>query len=326
VAKIDRVEDLPDWFDLEKYKGCEGFRAAEWLAHLDIRSYLLSGNPAYPEEALRLPCELFADSGIDPEAYHQNYIAHANRRWKENIRFQAEALRSDPVRFPLPHSCDEFLRWKVSPIQPVRSVVFGDLATALHIAINNLTLDGNDEINRQLEGWDYIGHDIQAGAKYLEDFRDNSEPYAPLGPRYMQASKELEDTPVEPARWESLISVDLQASDAALMESFKAWVKEARSHQRFAATSRRKSSYDRWARYGLLPYLDLLTWSLETDTHIPDRVMSAAISRYDAGEANLRKTIGPLAADLMRDLSGLQVLAGIEGAGRASENTETMEG
>jgi len=53
--------------------------------------------------------------------------------------------------------------------------------------------------------------------------------------------------------------------------------------------------------------------------------MSAAISSYDAGEANLRKTIAPLAAELMRDLSGIQVLAGLEGAHRAPTNPETFD-
>jgi hypothetical protein len=37
VAKIDRVEELPEWFDLGKYRGCESFGAYEWHCCLDMR-------------------------------------------------------------------------------------------------------------------------------------------------------------------------------------------------------------------------------------------------------------------------------------------------
>ena len=85
------------------------------------------------------------------------------------------------------------------------------------------------------------------------------------------------------------------------------WLKEVRANQQTKA-KRQKPSHTNWARYGLLPYLDLLIWAMETDTNIPDRVMSAAVSKYDAGEANLRKTLVPLAADLMASLSTLQAM------------------
>lgn len=125
---------------------------------------------------------------------------------------------------------------------------------------------------------------------------------------------------------ESVITVDLNASDAVLKESFTAWLKRARASQAANIPKRTKPLHDRWARYGLLPYLDLLIWSIETGIHIPDRVMSAAISRHDAGEANLRKTIAPLAAELMRDLSELRALAAVEAAARTPAGEETLEG
>ncbi|MCY1297064.1 hypothetical protein D9M69_652260 [compost metagenome] len=42
--------------------------------------------------------------------------------------------------------------------------------------------------------------------------------------------------------------------------------------------------------------------------------MSAAISHYDVGEANLRKTIAPLAEGLLSDLSELRAVASLEAA------------
>ena len=120
--------------------------------------------------------------------------------------------------------------------------------------------------------------------------------------------------------------VDLSATDAILKEAFSSWLKSARAAEKEnSATTRNKPAYDRWGRYGLLPYLDLQIWALENGTHIPDRVMSAAISHYDAGEANLRKTLAPLAAGLMQDLSALHALAAIEASRLTPAEPETFD-
>lgn len=110
----------------------------------------------------------------------------------------------------------------------------------------------------------------------------------------------------------SPVMVDLRASDAALKDAFSVWLAKVRAAQ--PAAERPKAIYDRWARYGVLPYLDLSIWTWETGAHIPDRVMSAAISRYDMGEANLRKTVKPLALGLLADLSALEEVASIDAA------------
>jgi hypothetical protein len=105
--------------------------------------------------------------------------------------------------------------------------------------------------------------------------------------------------------------VNLGATDGEIKLAFDACLKEVRANQQ-AKAKREKPSYKNWARYGLLPYLDLLIWSMETDTNIIDRVMSAAISAYDAGEGNLRTTLAPLAAELMSSLSALQALVAVQ--------------
>ncbi|MNE40638.1 hypothetical protein D3C80_1346720 [compost metagenome] len=108
------------------------------------------------------------------------------------------------------------------------------------------------------------------------------------------------------------VMIDLRASDAVLKKAFSSWLEGVRADH--PAAERPKAIYDRWARYGVLPYLDLCIWAWETETHIPDRVMSAAISHYDVGEANLRKTIAPLAEGLLSDLSELRAVASLEAA------------
>lgn len=53
---------------------------------------------------------------------------------------------------------------------------------------------------------------------------------------------------------------------------------------------------------------------METDSHIPRHVMSSAVAGYNKGESTFSKTVPPLAANLMRDLSELQALAAVEAA------------
>lgn len=119
------------------------------------------------------------------------------------------------------------------------------------------------------------------------------------------------------------ISVNLSASDGLLLKAFSDWLKEARSSQQCDIQKPRKPLYDRWASYGLLPYLDLLIWSKETDTRIPYHVMSDAVG-YVKGESSFSKTVIPLASSLIRDLSTLEALAVAEA--QASPEAETFSG
>lgn len=122
------------------------------------------------------------------------------------------------------------------------------------------------------------------------------------------------------------VRVDLDAPDALILESFAAWLAEARALKGQPRDKKfYRPNFGRWMRYGLLPYLDLLIWATETQNHIPDRVMSAAIGSYDAGESNIRKTVAPLAESLMRDLSELRALAAIEVTTKRPTTPETSE-
>lgn len=106
------------------------------------------------------------------------------------------------------------------------------------------------------------------------------------------------------------MQVDLNAPDIVVKQGFAVWLKEARAHQASAPKGKNKM-YERWAGYGLLPYLDLRIWELLTGNSINRYVMVDAVE-YVKGEASFSKTVVPLAAELMRDLSGLQALAAVE--------------
>lgn len=292
MAKIDRVEDLPEWFDLEKYQGCKVFGADEWLEQVGRRYDLLKLRPGGFKSTL----PKYSDTlkVFTPDALGLLV-------WLSEMSASAPQVRAAPLDSP---SKGKIREWMTDPSnQPVKALC------PLDILWQSVRDKDAEDDGKALAGmskrWD-------TSINSPQEFRSHAT--SPLYIDYYNGAPEI-----------PVVQINLGASDAVLKASFAAWLKEARAHQKTGTVKRSKSLYDRWARYGLLPYLDLLTWSMETETHIPDRVMSAAISSYDAGEANLRKTVAPLAEALMGDFSELRALAAIEAA-KAPVEPETFEG
>ncbi len=299
MAKIDRVEDLPEWFDLEKYRECETFGAAEWLEQVERRHDLLGLHPSYNER--------IAQHG------QEHWLEFALEFWALTIQEPAQMVRENPVDSPSKGKIGEWMADAKN--QPIRSICVMDLVWQgtrdLDAERNGKAVKGISKrwaaINPSaISVWDSVEH---ASSPLSLNYYDEEGSY------YNGGGNEI-----------PIVQVDLGASDAALKEAFSLWLRDARASQKTASARRSKPLYDRWGRYGLLPYLDLRIWEMETDSHIPDRVMSAAISSYDAGESNLRKTVAPLADSLMRDLSEIKSLVAVEAASRVLANPETFKG
>lgn len=300
MAKIDRVKDLPDWFDLEKYRQAETFEEKDWFEQLAYRKWLLRSNPEYPvRQALTRPIiqeiDFKDESGESVPGgallFSGEVVidsAEAMTRWRKWVGKAASALRDSPF------AVEQLDHESIMKAQPVASMTIGDLQGVL-----------------VQEAMATIG---SATSSLLEDYIDTFK------------SEEVRREAIyhRPIAMESItraaVMVNLGTTDGEIRQGFDAWLKAVRADQQTKA-KRQKPSHTNWARYGLLPYLDLLIWAMETDTHIPDRVLSAAISDYDAGEGNVRNTLAPLAADLMCNLAGLQALA----AARARAHPETLE-
>ncbi len=286
MAKIDRVEDLPDWFDLEKYKGCESFGAAEWLEQLERRRDLLALHPT----------RVGTPTACDTAAWEDFTLTF----WKIAVREPAEEVRAAPLNSPSKGKVSKWLADRCN--QPIKGVCAYDL---MWQSTRDLDAERNGKAAQGTsQRWDAISPSGGSLSSFV------SWANVPLTINYHDGSPER-----------PILQIDLGASDAILKTAFAAWLKEARA----GSARRAKPLYDRWSRYGLLPYLDLLIWSMETGIRIPDRVMSAAISSYDAGEANLRKTVAPLATELLRDLSELRAFSAVEAAAGSHISSETLD-
>lgn len=270
VSKIDRVEDLPQWFDLEHYQGAESFGAVEWYKQLSQRRALLTLLDYMPDEAA------FYDQAV--KAFSR-CIGHVRGVSVEDAHIP---------NFFGAGGIDQALL---------------DFSRSVH----PLTLNQLHQHARV-----YEGGSLQGSANWFlgVDQPDRDEK--------IEAPLFLTDLLSYPRERFAALRVDLDAPDSVILESFAAWLSETRS---LKGQPREKEfyrpRYQQWARYGLLPYLDLAIWKKETGVRIPDRVMAAAISRYDAGESNVRKTVKPLAQALMggtQEFEALAALAALEAA------------
>ncbi|MFJ2289540.1 DUF6387 family protein [Pseudomonas iridis] len=100
----------------------------------------------------------------------------------------------------------------------------------------------------------------------------------------------------------AILIIDRERPKTLLRDSFNKLLSEMPPLPGFKVHKKKhhRLCFANWARYGLLPYLDLLIWQLETGTDIPPKIMAFAIRTgfvYD--ERQLADTVIPLAERLM---------------------------
>lgn len=267
MGKINSISDLPAWFDLEKYNGCESFGAADWLEQLSRRRRLFAGIP---------------DSSINN--HHRRTATPEDEFsieiWRAVNADRLKSLREKPM-------LKEGFSARVSPVAPLWML---DLVEQK----NNDEIAHKSSNNRvvKVERW--------------QAFSDDG--YAVRSVKNLLHAFELDSYDGKPPL--SVVTVDLRANDSQLIAAFSAWLKEAREKQSLA-NKREKAPYKKWAGFGLLPYLDLLLWSIEADKQIPHHLMAEKVG-YIKGGDSFRKTVPKLAWDLMSDLGELMALAAIE--------------
>lgn len=100
------------------------------------------------------------------------------------------------------------------------------------------------------------------------------------------------------------VNVDIQHSDAFLIDAFKDWLKKVRCQEALKVENRKfgKQETQSWVKYNVLAFLDLQLWAQEKDVSIPHRVMADAIFRpWEMDAETIRKTVVPLAWSLIAE-------------------------
>lgn len=316
MAKIDNVKDLPTWFDLNNYKATSEFSAKDWLFHIQLRATM------FP----MLPMLKLDYSAVIPKLRELRKTGSTEAMYILDMVDVLNQVRDNPIDCCLPGN----FYWDAAR----RSISNDDLADQR--AIKPLTLydmlrqkisdqfsveDGEAD-SSSLTLWDYLeDEELSAYPENQIDLESDEDGQSLTLTELLSREDKYDLFSRTPhieikidrkinERWHSpAITVDLNAPDAAILKSFKEWLKTERTNSPEGAGTPKKPAFDWWGDYGLLPYLDLYLWSLETDNHIPDRVMANAISADTFGEDRLRKTVKPLASDLNTLIDGLKPFA-----------------
>lgn len=294
TTKINTVAELPEWFSLEKYALVPSFTAQDWLFELTLRTLALN--------QIAMAC---ASPRMKDERSNQ---------WKNignDLIELVEALRAQPVRCKLEGNWLWDGMVELTDLEETgRNCVQPLTIEYLYLQKNSdqVALEDGTGSEAAVERWKHLTGEIEWDSEDL--FSEERFPSDPIS-----INRRM------PGRWEEpILIIDLNTPDALLLDAFKEWLKKQRLSPPAGVEIRRKPAYEWWSRYGLLPYLDLLIWSRQTGTHIPDRIMADAISSYNAGEGRLRQTIKPIVADLQDHLEGLRELAAAELAGARAGN------
>jgi hypothetical protein len=182
----------------------------------------------------------------------------------------------------------------LSTFKPIRDLTFASIVGQMQTDENRLRMRPNKE--DKTKRWDYLLSKERSWEK---------TPHIPFA-----------ITNHHEARWpEPAIVVDLNAPDAVLIEAFGLWLAKQRSqyYDNSMLKIPKKPFYDRWASYGLLPYIDLCIWAEEEEKVILDKVMvSAIMPNLEDGMDKFRKTVKPLIKSLDQLAQKLQPLAALE--------------
>lgn len=120
--------------------------------------------------------------------------------------------------------------------------------------------------------------------------------------------------PHEEKEYFSTARVNMKLPDEVLIESFKTWLATTRRAENSKVRKLyRKLPFDRWARFKILPLLDLELWSKKTGSKLPDHIIAAALfPDADSGPDSIRKTIRPIAHQLIKNPTELMAIAAID--------------
>lgn len=252
---INKKEDIPSWFNLEKYKGsstqkgCKEFTAHDWLEALTVRRLCYTaGN----EDSIIM-----------------------------------SLTREDPLGASITTKNPSF----DPDFQPVKPLTFIDIMSQHRIDKYAQWVSYKPE--NPVEAWELVV-DLERSTRL----------------------EHLYELPLQIEKSTS-VTVNLNATDKVILNSFKRWLKSQREHHK--TPKRNKPNYLKWADYGLLPYMDLYIWQWQNNCKITDEFMADLIGYRHGGDKeqksdSFRNTVPPLAKKLMGSLSELMYLAVDESA------------
>lgn len=247
---IKHVNELPGWYNLEKYEAAKTLDSRGWHNNLFVRQVLLKSIGSVSFKA-----------GLEAEK-------DIPRLYLDDLCY----LRLNPIfqekRLFILNTFNVGSREDLG----VRPMMIGDVYNQIK----------------------YIDPDKQSYAQKIIINTDDSESYwdALL---HTEAKKEWQVNPLLEPLSNNLIHINLELPEKVLIEQFTSFIKKIQYRR-----SNKKPNFGSWIYFGILPYLDLKIWELETKKNIPNSVMANAIfPPHEGGEEVVRKTTQKIAQEIL---------------------------
>jgi hypothetical protein len=276
---IKHVKELPDWYKLDKYEAAKSLDAAGWYEQLSIRKCLKS---------------LLSSNLRDNLPISQQDLK------------AIEGLRTTPIidvnnNFLIKVLCCGGELWELKSGNPRYS-----LGVHMTSVREHYQTEKKIEIEKRTYARNFFAQTW--GENFLEDTYETVK----------YPHKDWIDEPIDFNLNESSLNihltVDASLPDKVLIEQFKLFLSEMRSPLKQAGISidnKLRPDFEGWAKFGILPYLDLNTWAELEGLTISNRVMADAIfPAGEGGEEVVRKTTKKIADEILTE-SHLNKLAAI---------------
>ncbi|MFT3742073.1 MAG: DUF6387 family protein [Gammaproteobacteria bacterium] len=277
TSRIKNISELPQWFQLDKYKVAKKLNAAGWYEQFAIRGKLMEwfNTEVEPKFQDMLKTEL-ADSLILIRETPIFDIHGAGKGKLSGILFFADAEyicknhNNIPAVHPMTLEQFNLVRGGIDPKKLEYAKLWSKQFEAEEIDFSRVY---------KYEPW--IRQSLTHSA--IDEAKDeNGFGFRGIDP----------------------VVVDLNFPDKILIESFKQYLaaRRAESKTQYLSKPFRQQEFYDWIRFGVLPYLDLKLWELDTGNKIPLRVIADAIYPVgEGGEETVRKTTAPLANTLIHN-------------------------
>lgn len=269
TKRIKHLSELPKWFKLDKYEFTRELDALGWYEQFFVRGTFL-----YHARDMRENNEIFPDD-----------FKQAMQASREN----PYTIIDDDPRLARYCTYDTPKHMHAHPLKTLKQKSTRGLN-----AIKSITLR------------DYVGYKFlmrSERVRYIEDWYNLPDNKKELFPQDAPWFNEPICNSYSPmfGKSQDIVMINLRLPDSFLIESFKEHLAERRKEVNvFSAKHFRESDYNNWINLGVLPYLDLIIWGIETETQIPNRILADALyPSGEKGEETIRKTTSQLAETLL---------------------------
>lgn len=200
MRKINRREDLPEWFELENYHAIRDFGPVEWLASLRIRKNILEVLTSF--QGMNLP------------------LASVYRS-KPSLSVELDAIRRSPLDM---EGCASWAEMTGdvsdgSPASPVRPMIWSDIAKQYWEGRTPTILFNSQRA---------CDSSSRASPTEYEEFYELGPVRWNLITNWPDITEDMIDKPISPGEKRcATVLIDMRATDAVLKKAFDRWLKSA---------------------------------------------------------------------------------------------------